>query len=777
MQTLTVTEKSNTAGITAMPKSRHQSFFAPAKVQPKLTIGAADDPYEREADAMAERVMRMPAAGIQQPFFKPAPSLIQRQDDPTKTLTEGAGVVKDQLENNPGFAEWKDKQTDALKKKVWDDQPTEFKAGIIGFGLSSAGILGTVFATNPGFRADTIKLLDDKNIALPLSLIPYHEYFPLSSFKYKLPSTAGAATEFSTEFEFKPFLDLMHQKWSFIPKTDITLGIDTAYSQSGGFGFKGGSIKIKFGGGIINLQGFVNQTLPVTPMLVSGNNPGESPMWIMRTLPGQFEDQLPKGSGVYLSVDVLRLPELWKGEGKKTEVRRKCAKCEEEDQLQRKESGTNESGATSLVDQTLQSSGAPLDKGTKSFMEDRFGYDFSNVKIHTGSVAAKSAGSINALAYTSGNNIVFNQNQYSPQSESGRKLLAHELTHVVQQSHNDTSHLQRQPAPPKYYTYTTSDYVQQVIDALNQTNPVAGVGDPAVAYTILNALDPPQLTDVLLQIGINNLSILTGYQSPSHVNGVRTELYVKAARMVLMPSGTVKTSDISEVIDHFGILDRQQQSAIVKFMRQSAELDKALNAIYSAKTRYQTNTELNGLSVGNFDFSYAACAIEVNVRVKFDFASSIARSKQSAFKTRFFDAIHNKWNNKYKLTSKDPACACKIIPIGIHAAETTGKDEHKVVDVHDEKDYREKVIDEMNVDISSSDNTLAHEFGHVLGLYDEYDGGWLENHMFWHNTSHIDDKTALMNEGTELRDRYFAQYRDEVYAASAPDCEYTIEKI
>jgi hypothetical protein len=257
------------------------------------------------------QVMRTPIGDSDKnTFFKAAPNLVQREDDPTKTLTEGASVVKDELSNKPGFDEWKDQQTDALKKEVWDKQPTEFKAGIIGFGLSSVGILGSVFASDPRFRADTIKLLDDKNIALPLSLIPHHEYFPLSSFKYKLPQAAGAPVTFDTEFEFKPYLDMMHEKWSFIPKTDLTLGLSSGYSAQSGFGLTGGSIKLKFGGGIINLQGFVNQTLPATPMLVS--NPGESPMWIMRTLPGQFDDQLPKGSGVFLTVDVLRLPELFK---------------------------------------------------------------------------------------------------------------------------------------------------------------------------------------------------------------------------------------------------------------------------------------------------------------------------------------------------------------------------------------------------------------------------------------------------------------------------------
>jgi hypothetical protein len=282
--------------------------------QPKPSINQA---YGRQG---ADKVMRTPIGDSEKnTFFKAAPNLVQRDTptttavpppDPSKTLTEGASVVKDELGNKPGFDKWKDEQTDALKKAVWDTQSTEFKAGIIGFSLSSLGVLGSVFASDPGFRADTIKLLDDKNIALPLSLIPHHEYFPLSSFKYKLPQTTGAPVTFNTEFEFKPYLDMMHEKWSFIPKTDLTLGLSSGYSAQSGFGLTGGAIKLKFGGGIINLNAFVNQTLPATPMLVSG--PGESPTWLMRTLPGQFDDQLPKGSGVFLTVEVSRLPELFK---------------------------------------------------------------------------------------------------------------------------------------------------------------------------------------------------------------------------------------------------------------------------------------------------------------------------------------------------------------------------------------------------------------------------------------------------------------------------------
>ena len=119
-------------------------------------------------------------------------------------------------------------------------------------------------------------------------------------------------------------------------------------------------------------------------------------------------------------------------------LQRKCARCEEEENnLQRKKVNNEEipqnNGFDSYVSQ-LNSGGKPLSKDARNFYEPRFAYDFSHVKIHTDNVAAKSAQSINALAYTSGNHIVFNNNQYSPGTVSGKRLLGHELTHVVQQT-------------------------------------------------------------------------------------------------------------------------------------------------------------------------------------------------------------------------------------------------------------------------------------------------------------------------------------------------------
>lgn len=86
------------------------------------------------------------------------------------------------------------------------------------------------------------------------------------------------------------------------------------------------------------------------------------------------------------------------------------------------------------VQDALAGSSRPLDQSTRAFMETRFGHDFSRVRVHTDGYAAESAHSINALAYTVGSHIVFGAGQFAPDTAAGRRLLAHELTHVVQQA-------------------------------------------------------------------------------------------------------------------------------------------------------------------------------------------------------------------------------------------------------------------------------------------------------------------------------------------------------
>ena len=85
------------------------------------------------------------------------------------------------------------------------------------------------------------------------------------------------------------------------------------------------------------------------------------------------------------------------------------------------------------VHEVLSNCGQPLDAATRAFLEPRFGYDFSRVRVHTDERAADSARAVRANAYTVGSDIVFAAGQFAPQTYAGRKLLAHELAHAVQQ--------------------------------------------------------------------------------------------------------------------------------------------------------------------------------------------------------------------------------------------------------------------------------------------------------------------------------------------------------
>ena len=112
-----------------------------------------------------------------------------------------------------------------------------------------------------------------------------------------------------------------------------------------------------------------------------------------------------------------------------------CEECKQNKLLQRSASGAGSSGvAPRAVHEVLKSPGRPMEATTQKFMETRFGRNFSGVRIFHDDAAAASASAVSANAYTVGEKIVFNRGKYSPGTQGGQRLLAHELTHVVQQS-------------------------------------------------------------------------------------------------------------------------------------------------------------------------------------------------------------------------------------------------------------------------------------------------------------------------------------------------------
>ena len=110
-----------------------------------------------------------------------------------------------------------------------------------------------------------------------------------------------------------------------------------------------------------------------------------------------------------------------------------CAECSKKPLQRRAANSAEHAMAPPIVHDVLHSSGQPLNLATRAFMEPRFGHDFSRVRVHTDAQAAESAQAVNAMAYTVGRDIVFGPGKYAPDTHQGNELLAHELTHTLQQ--------------------------------------------------------------------------------------------------------------------------------------------------------------------------------------------------------------------------------------------------------------------------------------------------------------------------------------------------------
>jgi hypothetical protein len=140
------------------------------------------------------------------------------------------------------------------------------------------------------------------------------------------------------------------------------------------------------------------------------------------------------------------------------QVQRSCQQCQEDELVQRKSHHSSPSSDSGFSASSELHGGKSMAAQHRSYYESAFGHDFSQVKVFTGADAHDSAQSISAKAYTQGTNIVFAKGEYQPDTQQGKKLLAHELTHVVQQR----DMIQR---------FTTEDCPQDAIDIISETIP------------------------------------------------------------------------------------------------------------------------------------------------------------------------------------------------------------------------------------------------------------------------------------------------------------------
>jgi len=143
------------------------------------------------------------------------------------------------------------------------------------------------------------------------------------------------------------------------------------------------------------------------------------------------------------------------------------------------------------------SSGQALDAQTRAFFEPRFGADFSHVRVHANSQAAESARAVNALAFTVGRDVVFGEGQYATGTPTGQRLMAHELTHVVQQAGIDGIRVD-QSSEIRNLSIRNESLLQRVVGRLN-CNPGAASApaDPNATLTTIDA----RAHDMAQQIG------------------------------------------------------------------------------------------------------------------------------------------------------------------------------------------------------------------------------------------------------------------------------------
>jgi hypothetical protein len=233
------------------------------------------------------------------------------------------------------------------------------------------------------------------------------------------------------------------------------------------------------------------------------------------------------------------------------DIQRTCAACEEDEgRLLQAEAESSSAAAKNNVGtvppsvrEVLNSAGAPLSPDTRAFFEPRFGRDLSDVRVHTGGAATRSAREVNALAYAVGAHVVFNTGQYAPHSFEGRRLLAHELTHVVQQTSEPVTRIERhrevRVAPP--ISQASGPMIQRNGPAVGGVTPMLSQVVVFVGQETLLRDSPAEGANVLGKLpqgsSVRLISVQGDWYSvEAQVSGTSTIGYIKRSETQPPPS-------------------------------------------------------------------------------------------------------------------------------------------------------------------------------------------------------------------------------------------------
>lgn len=262
-----------------------------------------------------------------------------------------------------------------------------------------------------------------------------------------------------------------------------------------------------------------------------------------------------------------------------------CADCSKKKQetaqsgggtLQRRTAGVDTAAHAAntvppIVHAVLRSPGQPLDTATRSFFEPRFGYDLSGVRVHTDAKAADSANAVNALAYTVGKDVVFGTREYAPSTVGGRNLLAHELTHVVQQNSNG------RPWIAAYTLGDTSSPLER--EAEKAVHSISSDQVPTVALS-----GAPQIARLANCTPVATCSggPITGSAEEADVTGTAQEVDPRARRRRMTPARAVATGHGGRALQLEKFLEAQAPGKLANL--QGIFVDQDISPSFDATT-------------------------------------------------------------------------------------------------------------------------------------------------------------------------------------------------
>ncbi|MBD2700765.1 DUF4157 domain-containing protein [Spirosoma sp. BT702] len=454
-------------------------------------------------------------------------------------------------------------------------------------------------------------------------------------------------------------------------------------------------------------------------------------------------------------------------------IQRKCAECEEEEktvQRQEQSTATSPSGTYALKSQldNQAGQGSVLPGGTRQQMEGAFGTDFGGVRVHIDNQAVMLSRQLNAHAFTYGKDIYFDDGRFDTSSSGGQKLLAHELTHVVQQSGAVQRQIQRQeapqdttvPPPTELYEMTDEDWEeafreqQELIDFVLESFRRPGRADSVTFLSRLRGLSASQATQLAYsdtffnEIGrtFRGRSLWTVF-SILFFNNRQNEPYTRLSMAMFM-------GDARLVVDLLSMIVLQQTDArFYEMLRRALAHEFNGNALLPEMLRLIDHRSDVGISqrhdatydevhyeknaAGNYALSTMTGTISANsyisgndlrviVRIRFMDGNSGQGFYFLGDNTDVYDrwqrAMTNAWNNKFAATNGVNTLNVVFVPLFLSEPDPQAMSIRVMTDKTQrcspstEPGRSEQTCWFLNV----SDRTVAHEFGHILGASDEY---------------------------------------------------------